>query len=184
MIAWLSRDWPFLLATVVVAALVHAASVLAIPRLVMGRAMDRMARHAGINTMTHTPRADAQSRAIVRPSPDLLYSSCAYDLGKLPGGVLHVHASAMPATYWSVSVFDADTDNIYVLNDRQAKNGGVDFLLVGSGGDTPNARGLPQVWSPTARGIVLFRTLINDETRFAEIDAARKHAACEPYAPG
>ena len=38
---------------------------------------------------------------------------------------------AMPDTYWSVSVFDADTDNIYVLNDRQAKNGSVDFVLTG-----------------------------------------------------
>jgi uncharacterized membrane protein len=35
--------------------------------------------------------------------------------------------------------------------------------------------------APTNRGIVLFRTLVNDETHIAEIDAARHYAACEPY---
>jgi hypothetical protein len=31
------------------------------------------------------------------------------------------------------------------------------------------------------RGIVPFRTLINDKSRIAEIDAARHYAACSPY---
>jgi len=34
---------------------------------------------------------------------------------------------------------------------------------------------------PTNRGIVLFPTLVNDETHVAQIDAARHNAACEPY---
>jgi len=184
MMAWLKRNWPFMVGGLVIAVLVHVASVLAIPRLVMWRATGLMARNTGFNTMSHAVRATWQSRTIVRPSPDLLYSSCPYDLDKTPGGVLHVHASTMPHTYWSVSVFDADTDNIYVLNDSQAKNGSVDFLLVGSESDAVTGRSnLPQIWSPTWRGVVLFRTLIDDEARFAEIDAARKHAACEPYVP-
>jgi hypothetical protein len=32
-----------------------------------------------------------------------------------------------------------------------------------------------------SRRIVLFRTLVADETRIAEIDAARHYAVCEPY---
>jgi len=160
--------------------LVHVASVMAIPRLVMWRATGLMARNNGYNTMSHAVRATWQSRTIVRPSPDLLYSSCPYDLSAA-GAALHVHASGMPDTYWSVSVFDADTNNIYVLNDRQAKNGSVDFVLVGphSGFLSPAKSGPPQVWTPTSHGVVLFRTLINDETHFAEIDSGRKHAACE-----
>ena len=39
------------------------------------------------------------------------------------------------------------------------------------------------VVAPTNKGIVLVRTLIDDETHFAEIDAARRHAACEAYRP-
>ncbi len=181
MMAWLKRNWPFIVAAIAIAVLVHVGSVLAIPRLVMWRATGAMARNTGFNTMSHAVRATWQSRTIVRPSPDLLYSSCPYDLSAA-GAALHVHATGMPDTYWSVSVFDANTDNIYVLNDRQAKNGNVDFVLVGPNTGILNG-GPRQVWSPTTRGVVLFRTLVDDETRFAEIDAGRKHAACEPYIP-
>jgi len=40
------------------------------------------------------------------------------------------------------------------------------------------------VAAPTNRGIVLFRTLVNDEAQLAAIDAARHNAACEPYKAG
>ena len=181
MMNWLKRNWPFIAATIVIAVLVHVGSVLAIPQLVMSRATGLMARNTGFNAMTHAVRATWQSRTIVRPSPDLLYSSCPYDLSAT-GAALHIHASGMPDTYWSVSVFDADTDNIYVLNDRQTKNGSVDFVLTGPNTGILNS-GPRQVWSPTTHGVVLFRTLVDDEKRFAEIDAGRKHTACELYSP-
>lgn len=91
-----------------------------------------------------------------------------------------VHPHDMPETYWSVSVFDASTNNFYALNDRQAKAGAADFLLVGPGRSAEAGR-LPVVVAPTNRGIVLFRTLVHDESRIAEIDAARHYAGCEPY---
>jgi len=184
MMAWLKRNWTFIVGALVVAVLVHVASVMAIPRLVMWRATGLMARNTGYNTMSHAVRATWQSRTIVRPSPDLLYSSCPFDLDSTPRDALHVHASGMPDTYWSVSVFDADTNNVYVLNDRRAKGESVDFVIIsGEGDDTLGDSGPPKIWVPTARGVVLFRTLVDNEARFAEIDAARKHAACEPYVP-
>jgi uncharacterized membrane protein len=65
------------------------------------------------------------------------------------------------------------------LNDRQVKTG-TDFLLIAAG-TSVEAGPLPVIAAPTNRGIVLFRTLVNDETHIAEIDAARHYAACEPY---
>jgi uncharacterized membrane protein len=113
------------------------------------------------------------------PSPDMLYSICVYDLGATDGAV-RISTHDMPETYWSVSVFDANTNNFYALNDRQAKTGAADFLLVGPGRSAETGR-LPVVTAPTNRGIVLFRTLVHDESHIAEIDAARHYAACEPY---
>ena len=127
----------------------------------------------------HAPRPTSSSRGVVRPSPDMLYSICAYDLGAA-GGAIRVSTHDMPETYWSVSLFDFDTNNFYALNDRQAKAGAADFLLTTPGAPIGSA-GVPVVVPPTNRGIVLFRTLINDETRMAEIDAARQFAACGPY---
>ena len=175
----IAKSWKWIATTLLVAAAVHGASLYLLPRLIMTRTMAGMAKPAGTNTIQHGPQATSRSRSIVRPSPDLLYSICVYDLGSADGA-LRVHTNDMPETYWSVSVFDADTNNFYALNDRQAKTGAADFLLVPAGAMV-EASGLPVVAAPTSRGIVLFRTLVNDETHVAEIDAARHHAACEPY---
>ena len=119
---------------------------------------------------------------MVCPSPDRLYSICVYDLNAANGAV-RVSTHDMPNSYWSVSVFDANTNNFFALNDRQAKTGATDFLLVARGASAA-ATGLPVITAPTSSGIVLFRTLIDDERRLAEIDAARRHADCTPYKAG
>jgi uncharacterized membrane protein len=178
----LARSWTWIVATLVVAVLVHGASVYFLPRLVMWRTMSAISRNAGINMMAYGQRPTSRSRGVVRPSPDLLYSTCIYDLDAAHGA-LRVHARGMPATYWSVSAFDADTNNFYVMNDRQARHGAVDFLLIAPGTFVDGTR-LPVVIARTRRGIVLFRTLIDDETEIAEIDAARRNAKCEPYTAG
>jgi uncharacterized membrane protein len=175
----IARSWKWIAATLLVAVVVHGASVLFLPRLVMIQTMAGIAKPAGINAIVHAPRPSWRSRGVVRPSPDLLYSICVYDLSAAKGAV-RVSTHDAPETYWSVSVFDADTNNFFALNDQQAKPGTADFLLIAAG-TSAGAGKLPVIEAPTNRGIVLFRTLVNDETHIAEIDAARHYAACEPY---
>lgn len=177
----MSGWWKWIAATLVVAVVVHVASVMALPRLIMNRTMGALAHAAhGRNHTMFGNRPTAANRGVVRPSPDLLYASCVYDLDAA-GGAVRVHARGMPKTYWSVSLFDADTDNFFVENDRKAGDGSVDFLIVAPG--YAGGGSLPTVTAPTARGIVLFRTLIDDDTRLAQIDRARRGAACEAYRP-
>src|SRR6266481_5597223 len=121
-----------------------------------------ISKRAAANTILHAPRPNANSRGVVRPSPDMLYSICVYDLGAA-GGAVRVSTHDMPETYWSVSLFDVDTNNFYALNARQAKAGAADFLLTAPGASVGSAH-LPVVVPPTDRGIVLFRTLINDDS--------------------
>ena len=170
------RNWMWLVAVLAVAAVVHIASVIALPRLIMWRTMSAIAHRTGLNKMAHAPRPTSASRGIVRPSPDLLYSTCVFAVG---AGPVRVHASGMPDTYWSVSLFDAATDNFFVINDRQAKNGSVDFVIVGPRQDKLPAGQI--VRAPSDRGLVLFRTLIDDDKRLADIDRARRGAACEAF---
>jgi uncharacterized membrane protein len=160
----------WLAATLAVAAIVHLGTVWYLPHFVMGRALAQM---GAANTIHHGRRADASSHGVVRPSPDLLYSSCPYDLSK---GPLRVHAPVPPGTYWSVSAFDDNTNNFFVENDRQAKGGVADFVLLG-----PGQQAQPRdtvVHAPSERGLILFRTLIDDEAKFAQIDAERRQAIC------
>jgi uncharacterized membrane protein len=178
----IARNWKWIAGALLIAAIVHVASLLLLPRLIMLRTMSVMARSASANTILHPPRSGARSRTVVRPSPDLLYSICVYDLRAAEGAV-RVSIHDMPDTYWSVSVFDADTNNFYALNDRQAKTGAADFLLAESGAPANDGR-LPVVTTPTNRGIVLLRILVSDDARTAELDAARRHTRCAPYRTG
>src|SRR5689334_8862736 len=111
--------WKWIVAALVVAVAAHVLSVMFLPRAIMLRTMYGITRAAhGPNHLVFGVRPTAANRGVVRPSPDLLYSSCVYDLARA-GGVVRVRASGMPKTYWSVSVFDADTNNFFVVNDRQ-----------------------------------------------------------------
>jgi uncharacterized membrane protein len=161
--------------TLVIAFAVHVASVRYLPNAIMHIAMNKMGT---ANQMHHAKRPDETSRGVVRPSPDLLYSACPFDLSK---GTLEVQAPVPPNTYWSVSAFDSETNNFFALNDKQIGGQPLELLLLPPhGGQEPamHIAGQLVVRAPTQHGLVLFRTLINDEKNFAKIDAVRRQATC------
>lgn len=142
------------------------------PYVLMRLAVGRVSAAGGLNRMAHAPPVTAKARAIVRPSPDLLYSSCPFDLS---GGPVLVRVPAIPALYWSLSVFDARTDTAFVRNNRAAP-GGVRVALLGPGQQA--LAGYAAVRPSGGRGIALLRVLIDRTRPFAEIDAARRGARC------
>lgn len=163
--------------TLAVAAAIHWAAVAFTPDFIMSRAMSGMATK-GVNTITHTERATAASRRIVKPSPDLLYSHCVFDLSRAP---LKVTTAAPADTYWSVAFYADNTDNFFVLNDTQAQGRPTTIVLIGPGRIVPpQAEGVYVVSAPSMKGIVLFRTLIADDAREPELDRQRRAASCEP----
>ena len=179
--AFLARNGIYFAAAAAITLAVHVVTLFTLPHFVMAQALGKISQDGGYNAVRHIARADEHSRAVVRPSPDLLYSTCPFDLSK---GPLRVQATVPPGTYWSVSVFDANTNNIFVVNDRQAKDGKVDFVVlppisaISGGSATTFATPPNAIRSPSTKGLVLFRTLINDEARFAVIDAARRKVTC------
>ncbi len=175
----MGRTISLILATLLVAIVVHLGSVWLLPQAIMYRTIDRIGV-AGMNQIHFGKRPDATARGVVRPSPDLLYSTCPYDLSAEP---LRVRSPVPNDTYWSVSLFDAATNNFYVLNDRQvyAKNSSVvDFVIVPAG-STEYTEDMPKVESPSTKGLVLFRTLVNSEKNLAAIDALRREATCSTW---
>jgi uncharacterized membrane protein len=159
------------------AAAVHWAAVSYAPTFIMSRAMSAMGTR-GVNTIAHTDRPTAASRRIVKPSPDLLYSHCVFDLSRAP---LKITTAAPTDTYWSVAFYAGNTDNFFVLNDTQAKGQPATILLIGQGRIVPpQPEGVYVVSAPSMKGLVLFRTLINDDAREPELDRQRRAATCEP----
>lgn len=153
----------------------HLAVVTVWPWRAMSTAMDRISQDsAAVNQWRHGQRATGKSRRIVRPSPDLANSSCVYDLSDGP-----VRIRVAPGDgYMSVSLYAANSDNYFVVNDRNAPEG-VDMILYRRGQPRPAGAALV-VESPSRRGIVLQRRLAPTRAMFEAAAVARAGDVCEP----
>lgn len=162
-----------LVAALVVAIAAYQVTLVETPRILMRLAIARVAKGAGFNALYAAPLATAEARAIVRPSPDLAYSSCPYDVSK---GPVLVEVPTMPAPYWSLSVFDARTDTAFVRNNLQAGGQSIRIAIIAKGNQGP--AGYEPVPVEGAKGVGLVRILVPDRNAFAAIDQARKAASC------
>lgn len=174
-----AREWTgWIGATLAVAVAAHIASVWYTPRAIMHVVLHRM---GAANVIHHQKRPDEHTRGIVRPSPDLLYSACPFDLSK---GALEVRAPVPPATYWSASAFDGATNNFFAINDRQVGGQPLELIILppGQKAEPPHIAGRLVIHSASEHGLVLFRTLVNDDKRLPEIDAVRRQATCGTWA--
>jgi uncharacterized membrane protein len=163
----------WLLLTLVLAIFIHVAFVWAFPRLVMlivGRVVK-----SPINEMIHMPPTTSDSRSVVRPSPDLLYSAVKYDVSKRP---LRITAP-LPDTYWSISFFANNTDNFLVVNDRKLGKRDADFVLAKKGQRPSSPTSAQLVEARSAKGVILLRTLVTDSSRIDDLIATQKEAAVE-----
>ncbi|MFD0849816.1 DUF1254 domain-containing protein [Sphingosinicella xenopeptidilytica] len=159
---------PVLLAALVAVG-TYAATLWATPYGIMAKAMDKLGAD-GINVMRHQGLPTAENRWIVRPSPDLAYSVCVFDLAE---GRVAIDAFVPPQRYWSLSVFDANTDNIFSVNDRAVKGGRYALML--SKGGTNGSLAVPG-----GKGIALIRILVTDAKDLASIDTLRRRSTCAP----
>ena len=155
----------------------HVGAVWATPYALMRVAMERLSGEGkAINGFVFGPRTTQNSRGVVRPSPDLAYSSCVYDL---TGGPLLVTADPSPNQgYVSLSVFAANTDNIGVFDSLHSPEG-IRFILALEGQKVP--KGQRVLVSPSRKGIILDRRLAPHAATFAAVDEARREDTCRGF---
>ncbi len=139
-------------AALIAAALTHLAFIHFMPRVLMGVAIDRVS-NGEFNVWRVSDRVTETSRTIVRPSPDFAYSACPYDLSRGP-----VIITATPwNAYWSLSLYAENSDNYFVIDDREARRG-AEITLIRRGQAHPEDAARV-VESPSTRGIALIRRL-------------------------
>jgi len=162
----------FILTMLVVAAVTHVVVILRFPYLVM-RIVRRVAKYP-VNELFHMPPTTAESRAVVRPSPDLLYSACLYDVSER---ALRIRAT-LPGSYWSISFFANNTDNFFVMNDAEIAGREAEFVLVGRGKAKPAGPGTA-VEAQSDRGVILIRMLVERPEAIPDLIAVQKLAYAE-----
>ncbi len=176
-----------LILAAIVAATAHALTVWAVPRLIMDRIIVLGAADSGLeraNGVTLPPPTDHTQRRIVMPSPDLLYATCFFDLTDEP---MRVTLSTDYPRYWSIALYASTSDNFFVVNDRSAPDGRVELIVTAASHDS--ATSIPQnsetqVVSPTHRGMLLMRLLVNDDPEVrAAAESARRSLRCSGAYP-
>ena len=138
---------------VAIAVVTHLSLVHAVPRALMEAAMEKLGG-GRLNAWVVAERVTPESRQIVRPSPDFAYSACVYDLSR---GPITIRVAPWEQ-YWSLSLYAANSDNFYVVDDREAQHG-VTILLARRRPRDADDREAVFVKSPSARGIALIRRL-------------------------
>ncbi|MBU0823504.1 MAG: DUF1254 domain-containing protein [Alphaproteobacteria bacterium] len=156
----------------ILAAATAWATIGAIPYGLMNVAMERLGQ-GGINTMSHGNLATPARQPVVRPSPDLAYSSCPYDLS---AGPLAIDVAPVPGRYSSLSIFDAATDVIFVRNDVAAEGKPFRIILAREGQAVP--AGAEVIRTSHDRGIALIRLLLKDPKEIGGLDAVRRQSSC------
>jgi uncharacterized membrane protein len=167
------------LVVVSIAAAVHLLAIWAVPRIIMSRLLDGVASAASGGVFL-PPMTDASQRRVVMPSPDLLYALCRLELTDRP---VRIRADPDPVPLWSIALYGANSDNFFVLNDREAQGAPVDIVLLppatgAAGLRLPDgARVLPTPGGPV---LLLMRLLVTDyEREQSTLERARQSLRCE-----
>ncbi len=146
------------------------------PVKVMSTIEARIAKAAGewnacYHNQEYGPRAEAARRA----NPDSIISSMAYDLSD---GPVRVSGKTWPR-YWSISLYQQNSNNFFVRNDLELGDANFDFVLALEDHDTSELAG-ETIRSPTAKGIMLVRRFAADADDMPGIVANQEQMFCGP----
>ncbi len=168
----MSNGAKYVWTALLLAVAVHLSLIFAAPYVLMGKAMERIGVD-GTNMWHVADRVTAESRRIVRPAPDFAYSACVFDLSDGP-----IRLRVAPwDSYWSLSLYADNSDNFFVIDDREVE---YDAEIVLTRGAQEAPENVTAVASPSTRGIALIRRLAPDPGRYAAAAAAARGDVCAP----
>jgi len=158
----------------VVAVIVNLVQVIRIPNDIMKETLTERFKYPR-NQWVFAPPSTDKSRTVVRPSPDLLYSLCCYDVSEYP-----LRLTAVIPDHWSISGFGMNTDNFFVINDKQAKSNPIEVVLLSKGMAYYDSTGKAYIIvAPSDQGIILIRTVITGKADLPALMQIQRKATAE-----
>ncbi|CAM9817485.1 unnamed protein product, partial [Ectocarpus fasciculatus] len=155
--------------------------IFAIPRVIMSTILGKLVKTSGFNKMFRIERSTHESRVVVLPSPDFLYSVIGVDLSD-PLDAIRIKAPA--SEYASLGIYDRNAKCTDIASHAEAK---LDAIIVGVNSRQSNAqilsalkklegrsvkRSPPQIFRmASVTGLLLHRILIPDPSNYEEYKA-------------
>lgn len=176
-------NWIAAFAFLASAALAHWATLEATPGAIMSRAMDAMeTRGIPLHGFVLVPRATPQNQSVVRPSPDLAYSICRYDLESAPQG-LSIVAGAYSGMA-SVSFFDAETNNFATFRLSEGRDTSIRLINTEMNSEADVTPGEDVAVSPSQKGLILIRRLASTAAQYDRVKSVALQDQCSPFDGG
>lgn len=158
----------------------HFVVLNALPGRIMSAVRGQMIeRGMPVHAWAMSPRVTPESQPVVRPSPDLAYAICLIDLSD---GPIELSVPAWPE-YGSLSIFEADTDNVYAssLDTRAEGTPGTQRVIVAlAGQDIPSSGEAEQVILKKPEALALIRRLAPTQAAYEAAAALIPASRCAP----
>jgi uncharacterized membrane protein len=78
--------------------------------------------------------------------------------------------------FWSLTLFQANTDNYFGIDDREVEDDTFELILLGPNQAAPAVEGAAAVASPTETGLVIMRIVVPNPGKLQQLDKLRKKA--------
>jgi uncharacterized membrane protein len=149
-----------------------------LPWELMQKEWDQYAEAAGgANRWAFPPIATADNNPTVKMSPDVLYTILSYDVSE---GPLRLSVPVSRDPFWSLTLFQANTDNFFGIDDREVEGDTYELIILGPNQSTPAVEIATAVASPTETGIAIIRFVVPGPENLQRLDKLRKTATATP----
>lgn len=161
--------------TLILASIVHFVILFSLPGLICSFSQKIIIQRAGgVNRIIHESPTTAENNPIVNSSPDLLYSSCAFDVSDKP---LYIIAT-IPETYWSVSGYASNTDNFFVVNNEKSGRSNMSLILKNKTSTYRGKHADTIITAPDNKGVIIFRLLVRLPGDMKMMRSIQQQATC------
>ena len=167
---------------VLLGAVVHLVSVLALPRIATQDAYSRLAPMTKLNAVTALPPADPSNAPMPFMDPAFAIAICRYDLSTGPIKL----AVPVSQAYTSVSFYTRSEVAYYAINDRSAgrKVIELDLMTEAQHAELPEDEDVTAadrliIDSPTATGLIVLKALAPEPGLMAQAQASLSASSCK-----
>lgn len=174
--------WLAVVATAIVASIIHIAAVLGVPHLATNNAWSRLSGLAETNTMVMLPPASAEAQVLPLLAPDMRYAVCRYDVSAGPVRV----STQLLDDVWLITLFTPQGDNFYAISGGDLKRSRVEMILSTEAeallqleaDAVEGAENIVVVRVPQPTGIAMIRAPLRGPSFAARTEAALQRASC------
>lgn len=132
------------------------------------------------NTWHHAGKETGKQTWVPMANPDFIISRCAYDLSQ---GPLLLSGPVPEATYWSLAMYQNNSTNFFIVNDKGIAANKYEYVLARAGMAKDQLKehaAKPVVYSPTECGYLVIRIFINPKVDYATLKATQEQASIQP----